>query len=631
MTEPAELQQRITNWRPDLLAALRGLYGDAADAVGDELIARARQAAGGRRPALIELDRRRAVEPDWYQSPQRVGYMAYVDRFGNDLAGVAARIPYLVELGVDVLHLLSLLTPRAGESDGGYAIRDYCRPDPRLGTPGDLERLIDELHAAGISLCLDFVLNHTSDDHEWAVAARAGSEYHRDLYLTFPDRERPDAYERTLPEIFPHMAPGNFTWVPELERWVWTTFREFQWDLDYSNPAVLVEVAELALQLANLGVEILRLDAIAFTWKRLGTNCQNQPEVHLVGQALRAVLGIAAPATILLAEAIVGPGDLVGYLGRHELERRECELGYHNQLMVQAWSMLATGRADLARAALARLPDPPRHASWFTYVRCHDDIGWAIDDADAAAVGFDGSAHRQFLAAYFRGDFWGSPARGTPFGTNPLTNDERTCGMAAALTGVQAGIAAGDARLVDDGVERMLLLYAITFGYGGIPIVYMGDELCQVDDESYRLDPDRRGDTRWCHRPRFDDQLAAGRHDPASPAGRLFAGITQLVATRRECPALHGAAPVTPLDVGHQAVFAWVRRHTRYGDLLGLANIGEAAVEIAPDRRPPIAPVAALVDRLQPAAPTVWWIEPRQVRWITAGEGLATIPRPGGA
>jgi amylosucrase len=425
-----EFDGRVDDWQNDLDAALTGLYGSRAGEVARALVKLARAASDERPPGLVALDHQRAFTPAWYQSQQRVGYMAFADRFGGDLAGIRRRIPYLTELGVDTLHLLSLFQPRLGENDGGYAIRDYVRPDERLGTLGDLVELVTDLRANRISLCVDFVLNHTADDHEWATAAMQGSEYHQALYRTFPDRTAPDEWETSLPEVFPNLAPGNFTWNDDMQRWVWTTFREFQWDLDWSNPDVMLEVAALAMTLANYGIEILRLDAIAFTWKRLGTNCQNQPEAHLIAQALRAVLAMAAPATILLAEAIVGPDDLTAYLGRHELERRECELAYHNQLMVQGWSMLASRRADLARTALAQLTDIPARATWFTYVRCHDDIGWAIDDDDAASVGLTGAGHREYLASFYRGDFDRSFARGTPFGTNAITGDERHVGGA---------------------------------------------------------------------------------------------------------------------------------------------------------------------------------------------------------
>ncbi len=621
----SEVDLRVEEWRRDLDAALAGLYGDAADRVAARLLELARAANVARPAELIELDRRRAVSPYWYQGRQRVGYMAFADRFGGDLAGLRRRIPYLTEIGVDTLHLLSLLQPRKGDNDGGYAIRDYRRPDERLGTLDELHELIADLRTNGISLCVDFVLNHTSDDHDWAAAAADGSDYHRALYRTYPDRLEPDAWEATLPEVFPNLAPGSFTWNEAMGRWVWTTFREFQWDLDWSNPDVMVEIATIALDLANYGIEMLRLDAIAFTWKRLGTNCQNQPEAHLIAQALRAVLAIAAPSTVLLAEAIVGPDDLVAYLGRHELERRECELAYHNQLMVQSWSMVASGRADLARRAISRLTDVPGRATWFTYVRCHDDIGWAIDDTDAAHVGLSGAAHRRYLARFYRGDFWQSFARGLPFGSNAETGDERTSGMTSTLAGVTAALADDDPDALDLALRRIMLLYGIAFGYGGIPIIYMGDELCQQDDSGWAADPNRAADTRWAHRPCFDDALAARRHDGTTPTGRMWAWIRHLVDTRRRCLPLHDDdATVTVFDPGVVSVFTWHRSHPRFGDLVGLANVGATTVDVASH---PDVPSGAL-DLLAPDDPHLWRLSPLQVRWITASATYATVPSP---
>ncbi|MEO6652451.1 MAG: alpha-amylase family glycosyl hydrolase [Ilumatobacteraceae bacterium] len=618
----SEFDDRVADWRPDLDSALIGLYGPAAEALADDLVGRARLALADRSADLIALDRRRLTSPSWYQAPERVGYMAYVDRFGSDLAGIRKRIAYLQELGVDTLHLLSLMQPRRGDNDGGYAVRDYLRPDTRLGTDADLADLIDELRAADISLCIDFVVNHTADDHAWALAAAGGSAYHRALYRTFPDRTGPAAWEASLPEVFPNLSPGNFTWNADMGRWVWTTFREFQWDLDWSNPDVMREITSIALDLANLGVEILRLDAIAFTWKRLGTNCQNQPEAHLIAQALRAVLALAAPATVLLAEAIVAPDDLVGYLGHHEFERRECELAYHNQLMVQGWSMIASGRADLARQAIDRLPAVPDRATWFTYVRCHDDIGWAIDDTDAEAVGLTGSAHRAYLASFYRGAFPGSFARGLPFGTNTVTGDERTSGMAATLAGVTAAIDSGDLAALDSAIARVLLLYGIAFGYGGIPIIYMGDELGQGDDAYWALGREAVADSRWSHRPVFDDGRADLRHDQATIPGRMWAGIRHLVETRRRCAPLHDdGAAVTTFDPGVPGVFAWHRAHPRFGVMVGLANVG-ATVDIV--SRPPIDPRA--IDLLAPQDESPWRLAPMQVRWITADASYATSP-----
>ncbi len=627
----ADFRTRLDEWSDDLATALDGLYGDESDAVLARLVEHAAESSRARSTALTALDRRRVATPDWFQRRERVGYMAFVDRFGGDLAGVGKRIPYLTELGVDVLHLLSLFAPRVGENDGGYAVRDYLVPDPAIGTPDDLDDLVADLHAAGISLCADFVLNHTSDDHDWAVQARAGSRYHQDLFIMFDAVADAERYEATLPEVFPQMAPGNFTYADDIERWVWTTFREFQWDLNWANPDVMVEMAQVALGLANLGVDILRLDAIAFTWKRLDTNSQNQPEAHLIAQALRAVLALAAPATVLLAEAIVGPDDLVGYLGHHRLERRECHLAYHNQLMVQGWSMLATGEAALARAALSRLTDPPATTTWFTYVRCHDDIGWAIDDADAAAVGLSGPIHRAFLAQFYRGDFPMSFASGAPFATNDATGDERTCGMTASLAGVAAAQASGDAVALDLAIRRALLLYGLAFGYGGIPIIYMGDEVCLGDDAGYRDDPARSADSRWLHRPELDDAHVALRLSPGTEAGRLWVGMRHLVETRRGVRPLHGAAQTQPFDTGAPTVFGWHRHHDRFGDLVGLANF--TPHDVRADSRALAAVVGAvdagrLVDRLDMTAPDVLALDAYQVRWLAVADDYEIVPAP---
>src|SRR3954451_7085144 len=386
---------RLDRYWPDLEAAVRELHPDPDTA--DDLLARLVRTAAtayAERPADLHLlDQRRLLTPDWLQQPRMFGYSCYTERFAGDLLGVAKRLDHLEDLGVTYLHLMPLLLPREGDHDGGYAVQDYRAVRPDLGTIDDLRDLATTLRDQGVSLVVDLVLNHVAREHDWAVRARAGdaeSSRYRDYFHVFPDRDRPGRYERSLPEVFPDFAPGNFTWDDELEGWVWTTFNEWQWDVNWSNPEVLVEYADIVLHLANLGVEVLRLDAIAFTWKRLGTSCQNQPEVHAVTQALRAVARLACPALAFKAEAIVGPRDLVQYLGQGQHAGRVSELAYHNSLMVQVWSMLATGSTGLAGQALEALPPTPASGTWICYVRSHDDIGWAIDDGDAAGAGPDG-------------------------------------------------------------------------------------------------------------------------------------------------------------------------------------------------------------------------------------------------
>jgi amylosucrase len=520
--------------------------------------------AAARPRALRILDHEREVTPDWLQREQAVGYVAYVDRFAGTLAGVREKLPYLRELGVTYLHLMPLLAARPAPNDGGYAVVDYGAVAPALGTMDDLRGLADDLREAGMALCVDVVLNHVAAEHPWA----------RDpaFLRLFEDRELPDAYERTLPEVFPDTAPGSFTWSEEHAAWVWTTFNAYQWDLDYTNPDVFVAMAEAMLHLAQVGVDVLRLDAAPFLWKRIGTNGQNQPEVHELLQAFRAALRIAAPAVAFKAEAIVAPQDLVPYLGTGKHEGKECDLAYHNVLMVLLWSSLASGRVGLMTSTLRAMPSVPPGAGWLTYVRCHDDIGWAITPEDAARVGEDAYLHRRFLADWYAGEFPGSFARGARFQPDPRTGEARSSGTCASLAGLES---APDEAARELAVRRVLLLHAIAFAHGGLPLIYMGDELGLLNDTGYLDEPDKADDNRWMHRPAMDWEAAARRHDPASVEGRLWAGLQRLVAARRATPAIHVQGVVEPLWTGNDHVFG-LRREQAGERLLVLGNFTAA-------------------------------------------------------
>jgi amylosucrase len=564
---------RLERFFTELRDPLVALYGadERFPAQWTALLDAIAQTAAQRPEELRVLDHEREITTDWLHREQAVGYVAYTDRFAGTLPGVRERLGYLRELGVSYLHLMPLLQARPEPNDGGYAVADYGAVEAALGTMDDLRALADDLRAAGMALCIDVVLNHTAREHPWAQAAIAGDERMRAFYRTFPDRSEPDAYERTLPEVFPDIAPGNFTWVPELDRWVWTTFNAYQWDLDYENPEVFVAMAEVVLGLAAAGVDVLRLDAVPFMWKRLGTNCQNQPEVHQLLQALRAVMRIAAPGVAFKAEAIVSPGDLVAYLGVGRHEGKECDLAYHNVLMVLLWSALASGRVALLTQTLHAMPRVPRGAGWVTYVRCHDDIGWAITEEDAAAVGEDGFLHRRFLADFYAGEFPGSFARGARFQWNPRTGDARTSGTAASLCGLEQALASGDTVAVDLAVRRVLLLYALAFAHGGMPLIYMGDELGLRNDPAWADDPAHADDNRWMHRPPMDWEAAGRRHDPATVEGRLWAGLQRLVAARRASRAVHSQGDGEVFWTGNDHVFGLERR--RAGQrLIVLAN-----------------------------------------------------------
>ncbi len=601
-------EARVHRWLPDLLDALTPLYEDPQQ-VADRLVALAAAAFGTRADDLHALDLERSLAPDWFQQPGALGYAAYADRFAGTLQGVAARTPYLEQLGVTYLHLMPLLTPRPSPSDGGYAVMDYRSVREDLGTMDDLRELTSTLRAHGISLCLDLVLNHVAREHAWAAAARAGDPEKRAYFLVYDDRTVPDAYERSLPEVFPDFAPGSFTWDEELRGWVWTTFNAYQWDVNWANPDVLCEYADIILDLANHGVEVFRLDAIAFTWKRMGTSCQNQPEVHALTQALRTVVRLAAPAVVFKAEAIVGPQDLLAYLGTGTRYGKVSDLAYHNSLMVQVWSMLASRDARLAARALQALTPPPAASTaWVTYARCHDDIGWAVSDEDAAAVGLSGHGHRAFLSDFYAGEFPGSWARGLVFQENPETGDRRISGSLASLAGVEAGDRYG--------VARVLLAHAVILGFGGLPVIWMGDELGLLNDRDWAAEPSHADDNRWVHRPRM-----AWPVHPEGAALEVYDGVRHLARVRSTLPHLHASFAAEVLDPRDPGVFLVARRHPR-GALLGAYNVTpeDRHVPLEVLRSLGIDPAAA-VDHLAGAPPLVrdegMQLAPYRCAWVT--------------
>ncbi|MBJ7355891.1 amylosucrase [Nocardioides sp.] len=609
---------RLDRFYDDLASALAEIHPDPE--VRAPLTARmvelAAAAYAERADELHTLDARRLLTPDWLQQPRMFGYACYTERFADDLRGVAARLDHLEELGVTYLHLMPLLQPREGDNDGGYAVQDYRAVRSDLGTMDDLRDLATTLRGRGISLCMDLVVNHVAREHEWAARARTGDERYRDYFHVLPDRAAVEAYEQTLPEVFPDFAPGSFTWDDDLDAWVWTTFNEFQWDLNWANPAVLLEFTEIILGLANLGVEVLRLDAIAFLWKRLGTDCQNQPEVHAITQALRAVTRMAAPAVAFKAEAIVGPRDLVQYLGTGRHAGRVSDLAYHNSLMVQVWSMLAARNTVLARQALRALPATPATGTWITYVRCHDDIGWAIDDRDAYAVGVTGQGHRAFLSDWYSGEFPGSWADGLVFQANPATGDRRISGTAASLLGLETD--------PDAALARILLAHAVVAAWGGIPVVWSGDELGQPNDPGWASEPGHEDDNRWAHRPRLDWTRAASRDDPDTVAGRVFGGLRHLAAVRARLPQLHASADTEVLQDTDDGVLAVVRQHAS-GTFVGLYNVSDQARSFEPHRLHDLgltAPYDALGGHpLATGSMGLLWLPPYAAWWLVDAPG----------
>lgn len=535
----AELARRYRQHGAALQDCLQRLYGAAPGFAAwyDGLLAAIGALHSARSPALLALDALRAAQPDWFLGQQMLGYCSYVDGLGGDLRGVAARIPHLQALGVRYLHLLPFLKMRAGENDGGFAVADFEQVEPRLGSNADLEALTASLRAAGISLCADFILNHVADDHAWAQGARAGDARLRKFFHLFPDRSLPDRYESTLGQVFPQAAPGNFTHVAELDAWAWTTFYPYQWDLNWSNPEVFAAMAATLLRLANRGIEVFRLDSTAFLWKREGSNCMNQPEAHLILQALRAVVALAAPGVLLKAEAIVPMRELPAYFGQPQ--QPECHIAYHSSLMAAAWGALAEQDAALVRSVVAGTPDLPPQASWLSYVRCHDDIGWNVLRAEAAEGGHAPQARLAAISRFFAGQD-GSYARGEAFQSSDPQAAHGSNGMAASLAGLESAASAEEAALA---LRRLLLLHGLALSFGALPVLYMGDELGQLNDYSFRQRADRAMDSRWLQRPPLDEQRLASCHAPDSAAGRVYGALQALIAARQQLPALAASQP----------------------------------------------------------------------------------------
>lgn len=548
---------RLESYFENLFSTLLPLYGGRYDFFYhlESIVEMAARMWQQRSPALKALDAERERRPDWFQSQQMMGGICYVDLFAGNLAGIRERIPYFRELGLTYLHLMPLFLAPEGDSDGGYAVSSYRDVEPRLGTMEELAGLGEELRANGISLVVDFVFNHTSDEHIWARRAQAGDPEYQDYYLIFPDRQMPDAYQQYLREIFPDVRPGSFTFRPDMQRWVWTTFNSFQWDLNYANPVLFQRMGEEMLFLANQGVEILRLDAVAFIWKQLGTGCENLPEAHTIIRAYNALARIAAPGLIFKSEAIVHPDDVIKYISAEE-----CQISYNPLLMALLWEALATRDIRLLRDSVQTRTTIDSRCAWVNYVRSHDDIGWTFDDGDAARLGIDGFYHRQFLNSFYIGRFPGSFARGLPFQENPRTGDARVCGTATSLAGLEKALHEETAAEVELAIQRVLLLYGVALTFGGVPLLYLGDELGTLNDYSFASDPAKAGDSRWVHRPRMDWDRAIQRHDPKTSEGRIFEGLLRLIEVRKQHQAFAGG-DTEVLNIGNDHVFAFVRRH----------------------------------------------------------------------
>ena len=586
-------EARLDAHFPRLFRLLVGLYGWQYDFYYHlEQIMRTAVRAWKNRPERLKaVDKDREADPLWFQDETMIGGVLYVDLFSENLAGLYDHIGYFKKLGLTCLHLMPLFAVPRENSDGGYAVSDYRAIHPDIGTMEELAELSNILRDEGISLVLDFVMNHTADEHVWARMAKAGDPEFQAFYLMFEDRGVVDRYQRHLRDIFPDVRRGSFTFDDTSGKWVWTTFNSFQWDLNYANPAVFHAMAEEMLFLANVGVDILRLDAVAFTWKRMGTTCENLPEAHQLIQAFNALARIAAPSLLFKSEAIVHPDEVIRYI-----HPEECQLSYNPLLMALLWESLATREVTLLTHAMKNRSRIHPDCAWVNYLRCHDDIGWTFDDADAFAVGIDPEAHRRFLNDFYTGQFPGSFAAGMPFQFNPDTGDLRISGTLASLAGLEKAMAQKDPVLVEAAVRRINLLRSIMVSAGGIPLIYLGDEWGMLNDYTFLSDPARANDSRWVHRSRKKWENRQGVLDPDALEWRFFNELVTMINLRKAIPAFRNAG-MAVVDTQNPHVFGFIRENGTQ-KILVLNNFSEFPRHVTQEALNQATSATQFVDRI---------------------------------
>ena len=347
----------------------------------------------------------------------------------------------------------------------------------------------------------------------------------------FADRDRARRVRADAAGGLPRLRAGQLHLRRRARRLGLDHLQRWQWDLNWANPEVFCEFADIILCLANLGVEVLRLDAIAFLWKRMGTNCQNQPEVHAITQALRAVARIAAPAVLFKAEAIVGPRDLAHYLGAGKHAGKVSDLAYQNCLMVQIWSMLAASDARLSAPPCSGSRPAADHAPGSPTCAATTTSAGRSTTTTPRAVGLTGYDHRRFLADFYAGEFPGSSARGLVFQENLATGDRRISGTAASLAGLEASgtrTRRGDRPDPPRARDRRRL--------GRRAGALDGRRARPAQRPGLGREPGHEDDNRWVHRPRMDWTRAAARHDLHTVAGPGVRRLVHLARVRAWLP-----------------------------------------------------------------------------------------------
>ncbi len=553
---------------------LKWLYMELYDSTEhfESLLNNLEQFYDQRKAELKVLDKKREQDPGWYRKNGMLGMMLYVDQFAGTLNGVREKLDYIKRCNVNYVHLMPLLDTVEGRSDGGYAVADFRKVQEKLGTMEDLEKLASECHKEGISLCLDFVMNHTSEDHEWAKRARAGEKEYQDRYFFFDNYSMPAMYEKTVPQVFPTTAPGNFTWLPERQEFVMTTFYPYQWDLNYRNPVVFNEMVYNFLYLANQGIDVLRIDAVPYIWKQIGTNCRNLPQVHTIVRMMRMIGEIVCPGIVLLGEVVMEPDKVAPYFGT--VEKPECHMLYNVTTMATTWHTVATRDVRLLKRQMEIISGLPSDYTFLNYLRCHDDIGWGLDYPLLENWGSYQVPHKKYLNDYFTGKWEGSVSRGELYNEDFVTGDARFCATTASMCGVEKAGFEQNEEAMDAAIQTDVMLHAYMLFLSGIPMLYSGDEIGQVNDYTYKEDPNKAPDSRYIHRGKFNWELVENIDKPETVQGKLFARLGQLEEIRAEEKVFDASAGFRILETWDDGILGLVRE-SEEGKLLGLFNFSD--------------------------------------------------------
>lgn len=549
--------QRMEKHQDELRWLYMELYGN--DAMYAELCEQMHDYYLKRSTELKKRDIKKEKNPDWFKEKEMLGMMLYIDNFAGNLKGVEKKLAYLKECNVNCLHLMPFLDTPKGKSDGGYAVADFRKVRPDLGTMKDLARLTEKCHENGMNVCMDFVMNHTSEEHEWAKRARAGEGEYMSRYFFYDNGNIPARYEETVPQVFPTTAPGNFTWLPEIGHYVLTTFYPYQWDLNYRNPRVFNEMMYNFLFLANQGMDIIRIDAVPYIWKELGTSCRNLKEVHTIVRMMRMIAEIVCPSVILLGEVVMEPEKVVPYFGT--VEKPECHMLYNVTTMATTWNSIATRDIRLLKKQMDIVSRLPKQCTFLNYLRCHDDIGWGLDFATMKQWGMEEPSHKRYLNDYFTGKIAGSISRGELYNDDPVTQDARFCGTTASMCGIEAAGFEGNAEKMQTAIQEDLMLHAYMLTQSGIPMLYSGDELGQVNDYSYKDDAEKASDSRYLHRGAFLWELADKRKDLSTVQGQLFQMLKRLEQIRRQENVFSQEAEVYTYDVHNDSILGILREY----------------------------------------------------------------------